>query len=449
MKTFKSIGSRIFLTAIFCLSILSCKNEWLDAKPDKSLVVPSSAADYQTLLDNVSFFNTSACPYAEMASDDYTLAFNNWQSAALIQRNTFMWAKDQLEGNPNGDWNETYKRLLTNNIILEGLQKVSPTDPGYNAVKGTALFNRAYDFYNLAQQYCKVFSAETANDDLGVPLKLTGNVNEKIGRSSVSATYKQIINDFKSASGLLPATPLYKTRPSIPATYAMLARVYLSMEDYANAGLYADSCLQIYSTLIDYNTLSKTAARPVPLFNNEVIMNWDNGIGSIMLSGTVNPDLFNSYNSNDLRKTVFFNPTTKVFRGTYNATAIHHNGPSVDEVFLIRAECLARAGNTADAMRDLNTLLAKRFVAGTFTAVMATDPLDALKKVLSERRKELCFRGLRWTDLRRLNKDSRFAITLTRNLNGQIFTLPPNDPRYVFEIPKDEILISGIPQNIR
>jgi len=68
---------------------------------------------------------------------------------------------------------------------------------------------------------------------------------------------------------------------------------------------------------------------------------------------------------------------------------------------------------------------------------------------LKERRKELLFRGLRWTDLRRLNLDPRFAVTLARNVSGQIYSLPPEDPRYAWPIPDDEIQASGIPQNPR
>ena len=74
---------------------------------------------------------------------------------------------------------------------------------------------------------------------------------------------------------------------------------------------------------------------------------------------------------------------------------------------------------------------------------------DALKKILTERRKELLLRGIRWTDLRRLNYDSQFATTLTRVVNTQIITLMPNDNRYVYPIPNDEILYSGVTQNPR
>ncbi len=57
-------------------------------------------------------------------------------------------------------------------------------------------------------------------------------------------------------------------------------------------------------------------------------------------------------------------------------------------------------------------------------------------------------RGLRWADLKRLNRDGA-NITLTRTVNGQVFTLPPNDLRYAIAIPENVIEIGSIQQNPR
>jgi len=51
--------------------------------------------------------------------------------------------------------------------------------------------------------------------------------------------------------------------------------------------------------------------------------------------------------------------------------------------------------------------------------------------------------------LRRLNLDIQRAITLKRNLNGVLYTLPPNDARYVLPVPDLVIQLSGIQQNPR
>jgi len=79
----------------------------------------------------------------------------------------------------------------------------------------------------------------------------------------------------------------------------------------------------------------------------------------------------------------------------------------------------------------------------------ASSANDALVKVLTERRKELLMRGTRWTDLRRLNKDTQFAKTLSRTVVGATHTLPPNDPRYTLLIPQEVITNSALEQNNR
>jgi len=113
---------------------------------------------------------------------------------------------------------------------------------------------------------------------------------------------------------------------------------------------------------------------------------------------------------------------------------------------LIRAECYARSGNISGAMTDLNTLLRKRW-DNTYVDLSATDADDALNKVIIERRKELLMRGQRWTDLRRLNKESTFATIQIRS--DQNVTLLPNDSRYVLLIPSEVIQNSNIAQNTR
>ncbi|MEI9809089.1 MAG: RagB/SusD family nutrient uptake outer membrane protein [Bacteroidota bacterium] len=168
--------------------------------------------------------------------------------------------------------------------------------------------------------------------------------------------------------------------------------------------------------------------------------------------GAVDSVLYNSYSINDKRKDVFFKSISGriAFTGSYYGSSFF-DGLAIDELYLIRAECNARKNNTALALQDLNALLVKRWKTGQFIPIIANDATDALDKIIAERRKELCFRGIRWTDLRRLNKDSQFAKTITHGLLGTstIYTLLSNDNKYVWPIPSSEVMYSNIPQNPR
>jgi hypothetical protein len=170
-----------------------------------------------------------------------------------------------------------------------------------------------------------------------------------------------------------------------------------------------------------------------------------------MSRAKIDSSLYQSYSTNDLRKQLYFknnNNGSYAFKGSYDGTSLLFSGVAVDEVYLIRAECLARTGNTTAALNDLNTVLEKRWKKGTFIPFTASTPGEALTLILTERRKELLFRGLRWSDIKRLNKEGA-SITLKRILNGQSFTLQPNDPRYALPIPEDIIELTGMPQNAR
>ena len=66
--------------------------------------------------------------------------------------------------------------------------------------------------------------------------------------------------------------------------------------------------------------------------------------------------------------------------------------------------------------------------------------------MLTERRKELLFRGVRWVDVKRLNKEG-YGISLQRTIDGQTYRLGPNSLRFALPIPEDVIAMSGMPQN--
>jgi tetratricopeptide (TPR) repeat protein len=448
----------------------SCKKDWLDAKPDQSLVIPTRISDYQGMLDQASNsdlgFNNNQPSLDEVGANDFYMTDANVNSVSPYEKNTYIWATGYLYAAQVNisDWTSTYKRVLTANIVLEGIEKINAAgvneQMAKNDVKGAALFFRSYEFYSMAQLFCKPFIAASAGTDPGIPLRVASDINAPSVRSSVQQTYDQILSDLKQAKELLPVdlpnTLLYKNRPTKVAVDAMLARVYLSMNKYDSAYKYANSCLQKYNLLMNYNSsppVSPSSLTPFLKFNNEVIFQklllfYAEFTASRII---VDSTLFNSYSSNDLRQTCFFRLRTgvQIFKGTYDPSLIPFSGLATDEIYLIRAECNARSGNKDEALNDLNTLLKNRWKTGTFTNITATDPQDALGKILVERRKELCFRGVRWSDLRRLNQDPRFAVTLTRKANGETYTLPPNDPRYVLSIPDNVVKLSGIAQNPR
>lgn len=450
LRKYNSRSLVIALVVIALLSI-SCK-KYLDQKPRQNLRTPSSLSDLQAILD-LQKANQSSPGYLEFVADNYYFKSSIASGLFITERLSYIWDRDayatlQTIVGP-------YGAIYESNFVLDLLTKVSMNEnekDSYNNIKGTALFYRAFLFYQVAQLFCKPYDPSTADTDMGIMLRLTANVTEVSTRSTVKQTYGQIIADLKTAFDLLPTTTQFSTRPTKAAVYGMLARVYLSMNDYALAGQFAKSCLELNSNLLTYASITSL---PLFVINPEIIF-MSNELSTISELTTsrqsiIDSNLMKLYSVNDLRKTIFFDydPAAKEYhwKGTYfpDYTAYGiFDGIATDEIYLIRAECLARAGNTDSAMLYLNTLLRNRHNA-SFTDL---DNTDALDKILTERRKELVFRGLRWSDIRRLNVAGA-NITLTRVINGNTYTLPPNDLRSVLLIPSDEINRSGIPQNPR
>jgi hypothetical protein len=444
---------------LLCWGIISChKKDFLDEKPSSNVLVPTTLEDFQQLLDNEATLNVTPS-LGELSADNFYISPAYWQVLTKKEKNAYIWANDIYEGEGKvTDWNIPYQQVLYANVVLDGLTKVAQTTSNqqqWNNMKGAALFIRAHAFYNLAQVFALPYKVETSITDLGIPLKLTPNVDEVVKRATLEETYTQILNDLQEAKDLLPtAITFYLNRPNKPAANALLARVYLSMQNYERAGEYANNCLKLFNALIDYNTKDASIIRPFERANAETMyqckFNETNVVKSIPTC-MVDTLLYSQYSVNDLRRSLFFtlNSSGKMyFKSGYNATSFAFTGLATDEMYLIRAECRARAGNVADAMRDLNTLLIQRWKTGTFTPYTATLKEDALNKILDERRKEMPLRGVRWTDIRRLNLEKP-GITPIRILNNQTYTLPANSSRYALPIPPDVILMGHYLQNDR
>ncbi|WP_442587427.1 RagB/SusD family nutrient uptake outer membrane protein [Pedobacter sp. AW31-3R] len=456
-----------FFLLTLCTALVSCQ-KYVDIKKSSSQSFIESAKDGQLLLDNYEMFNMNYPVDGQISSDDYLLTDARYANDALDNddRSLYTWNAAAIRSSAY-QWVTPYNVIYNANLLLESMEEIQGKEDqaALNNIKGSALFFRAYALWNAAQLYCKPYSAAAAQD-AGLPLRLKSDINESAGRGTVKATYDQIVADLKEASTLISTTSTLASRPNKCAVFAMLARVYLSMSSYPEALSSATAALELKNDLIDFNTLNTETLSPFTRFNKEVIFH------SVVFSNNrvlepgygyedqalVNPEIINAFTTNDLRKDILFKENTDVAEphGSYRFTGNYEpavgssrlfNGLAVDELYFIRSECYARAGNVAAAMADLNTLLTTRWLSGTYVSKTAADAASALSLILLERRKGLVMRGLRWSDLRRLNMETGFARTLSRTINGTTYTLPPNDSRYTLKIPQEVINNSGLTQN--
>ena len=454
----------IRVTFLLLLSLLAaaCHKSFLDQKPSTDLLIPNTMPVLQELMDNTQVMNISPA-LGEFSADNFYLTYPTWLSLDTKEANAYIWASNIYEGQGLViDWDIPYQQVFYSNTVLQGLAAIQPDSTNktqWNMLEGTALFSRAFAFFNVAGLFAGPYDSATAASGLGIPLRLDPDINEKTTRASVQATYTQILGDLHTAEGLLPAPIPFSNlnRPSRLAAEALLARVYLSMGDYTEAGLCADSVLQVYGKLLNYNALD--TSKPFQFANNmpEILYQANfpiegNTLEGLLCSGClVDTMLIASYAPDDLRRPLYYYEVPSggyTLNGSYAGLIFPFSGLATDELYLIRAECNARVGQVTLALNDLDTLMSHRVVTGSFTPYPVLTAAAALDTVLAERRKELAFRGIRWSDLRRLNQEG-WNITLARNLNGTPYTLSPNSDLYTLPIPPDVIQESGIAQNPR
>lgn len=447
---------------IVALMFFSCE-KFLDEKSSQSLVIPSTLEDYLAILDNVQQINFGAYPsQLEMVTDDYEVDYSFHSYLSESELDLYKWQKDYQysKSDINTMWKNPYKVIFLANTVLDGLVKFNKNSIDLiNNLKGIALFHRGFSHFMLSQVYCEPYDKINASDKLGLPLRLTSDFNQKSERYNLEETYASIIDDLKNAVTLLPINVEYTTRPSKVAAYAALARVYLYMEDYNKAERYADTVLSFNASLIDFNTLDQSARWSFERFNKETLyFGYSNGSTILSTSiARISQDLMDYYEDDDLRKSIYFfeeNEDSYSFKGSMigNSGSAYFVGLTVSEIILISTESKIRNGKEDQAKELLQRLLRKRFPLGIDLTVTKTGD-DFLKFVLDERRRELPFRGLRWLDLRRLNKDPRFKRELVRIIstpNGEEhYTLQPDDEWYIFDLPQSVIDITGMNQNPR
>lgn len=447
----------VILICALCFSLNAC-NKYLDAKQDSTLVVPSTLWDLQALLDEDALMNGRTPAQMEASSDEYFLSTEEFGYLDQDSQYAYLWL--QYLTASGKDWGDAYVGVYNSNLVLELIQKIKRNKDNkdkWDNIKGSALFYRSYNFLNLLWSFAAAYDSNTAMMDLGIPLRESSNFNVRSVRATNEASYNKVIHDTKEAIQLLPDYPRVSTRPSKEAAYGLLARCYLSMRKYKDALLYSDSSLNLNHQLIDYNGDSDipegiAASKPFNQLNKETIfyslMNGNYYSYITLEIGSIDTSIINLYDPKDLRLTAFYNDNAlgfKSFKGCYG-TNYMFSGITTAEMLLIRAECYIREGDIAKGVADLNTLRAKRFASKDFFEIKLTTKIEALDFVLNERRRELVMRGLRWMDLKRLNKEGR-GIELKRLIDGKTYKLLPNANYYALPLPSDIIKLTGMPQN--
>jgi len=445
----------LYVYILVVLIITQSCSEFLDEKPDKQLAVPSSLDDFQALMNETHVVNISPAE-GEVSADDLYLTDSNFDGLnCQYEWDLYLWKDGPMTDLCYGrdGWRMAYTAIYHYNTIIEGLKNYKGLkDQRYYDLLGQAFFYRGLTYLELAVIFLDAYDAGEAPHKLGLPLRKTTDFNERSVRSSMEETFESIISDLKLASLNLTHSRQDKFKPTKSAAQGALARAYLYMGDFTNARIYADSVAS-GKELINYAFLDANSAAPFDrLSNREMILErYLFGYMSLYpgIFANVSPELYSLYDDNDWRKNIFFTLDKDgmvSFKGSYGGlNMVNYSGIALDEIYLILAESLYRTGNINNAMSVMDVFLSNRYREGTKPLLTAKNLLEV---ILQERRKQLIFRGIRFSDIKRLNKLGD-EISLKRVMKGKEYLLPAHDPRFAILIPLEIIQRSGIEQNPR
>lgn len=439
------------LTGLIFMALISSCEGFLDPKPDQSLVVPSTLEDVRSLLDNTVIFSRQPV-MSILASDDFIASDAGYTSMTEFEQQIYFWSEDAYPSSALDEWGIEYNKVFYANVALEALNSIAPDSEEHGILVAEAKFQRAHAYYHLLQQFAPAFQKAGGNENLpGIVLKNSPDINEPAVRSTLAESYSRMIEDLEEAVTSLPTSQLPKTRPNKAIAYGLLGRIYLTTFDFAKAAQAAEKALELYPSRLDFNELNVNAANPFTRFDEETVFYSE----TITMGFQFNREIFldtlllKTYGEGDLRLPAYFDLVAEnkyFFTGKLTGNLIAFGGISVGELELIAAEANARIGEEEKAKFWLNGLLSRRITPENFLPVENTGE-ELLKRILLERRKELVGRGLRWSDLKRLNQEQNLSATLKKTINGVEKTLEPNSEIYVFLIPESEIQLSGISQN--
>lgn len=474
----------MYLTALLLWGLTSC-SDFLEPDSPSEYVPETADALNEMLLgdayarsDNNYFlfsYHNILDDDVEMTNEPITVTLSMTEFTSL-----YSWSPDMHEeGMAVNVWENYYRFILGCNAALDYLEDVSGNTNEKNYVAAQAYALRAFYYFNLVNLFGEPYGYN--KEALGVPLKLTSDLSDgHDARNTVGEVYEQIVSDLKAAEDCFLSLPEDKWHPesyriNLPAVQLIRARVALHMGNMDEAATYASKVINDWDfELYDLNSYEGTYNNPYPNFttldNPEMIWAMEKAAGITSLlssmygyldnSGStptgqrrvlnVSQSLLNCFSENDLRVGYYFVPDydRTAVEGVYlpwGKMPISYNSSPISssafgyalrlsEAYLILAEAVYDSDETL-ALQLLNDLREKRYRTGTYTEVNYSGE-ELLNFIREERRRELCFEGQRWFDLRRYGMPGfRRQWTEEGRYVGS-YVMEEKDPAYTLPIPK-------------
>jgi hypothetical protein len=437
-------SNRFYITGtLLILTVISCKKLVKVDAPDDSLTsatvfsndsLAQKAVDglYIKIMSSTKFLlNGGMSLFPALSADELVrstlLNFEDQFSInAITPGNTFV--------NVNL-WKAAYTYLYYCNICIEGLQRSTGVAAEVKKrLLGEVQFVRALCYYYLVNLYG------------GVPLILGTNaeVNALLPRASTGQVYLQIIADLEAGREALAGSQ-NNSRPTYYAAKALLARVYLHLQNWSKAEEMASAVINSgqFALHSDLNAVFKVNSKEIIFQWAPVLDKMNSGEGFIFIplgsskpNYTLTTDLLAAFETGDLRKNnwvrlvpisalTYHYPSKYKFSLSSGGVEECNVVLRLAEQYLVRAEALAHQNKIAQAVNDINSIRIRAGLAAKETTISSEQCFQAIEQ---ERRTELFAEwGHRWFDLKRTNRANTVlsAVKGSRwQTNDQLYPIP-------------------------
>jgi tetratricopeptide (TPR) repeat protein len=466
----KNILSSNLLFVFAVILLFAACSDYLDILP-KGKKIPATLADFEAMIrDEYSVHRVDASNAVTLINDRYQTTANlNYYP---LTKANYMWDETAdriyLNNSDEAMYYAGYSSISTCNLLIEHVPAATEgAEQERNEVIAYAKVLRAMDYFNLVNYYAKTCHESDASQNGGVPQILSADINAPHRQLTVQEIYDFILDDLKEAAPYLKKESPTPLHPNSGAVYAFYARVYLQMSNYEKALEYASLALGENSQLYDWteyyaenkdqieNPESWTAT--VTPTGHYFVENYIFRHGSTSYSSTENPisvERMARFEEGDARAAARWKVRT-VGAETYcvSTTSGFFNigGITTPEVYLIKAECLARGGKYDEAMDELNKVRRTRILADKYSPLAASAEEQAIEYIRRTKDNELILTIIPFIDARRYNLETKYARTLTKVVDGTALSLSPTSHLWTMPFPLGAINNPGngtITQNV-
>ncbi len=451
------------------MTLASCGDFLKEVSQDE--FEPKTASSFQELMNGEGYINSSTDPITYMMDDDVQGCKGlKWSETLSARQSIFEWQPDywQVENdcstifdNIKNSYRNLYKTIAACNIIIENLPWSEGTQSQKDITMAEAKTMRAFYYWRLVNTYALPYNDRQTSPEtnLGVPLITESEVMD-VGtpRATVAEVYRQIVQDIEDACRLYgdDTTDRGIYRINYTSAHLLASRIYLFMEQWDKVLEHANKALATAPPLVSLknynldNAMSPTNGVISKRFPETIFICGMKAMsGDFSLTGTpfgVSKELANLYDTMDRRMNIYLVASGYdyyPYRIPKNCADEHEFTWRTAELYLNRAEAYLNLwrngdGNAAQkALDDLNTLRESRY--RTYKNVELTNIDDLQELLRAERRRELCFEGFRFFDLKRYGMPSIEHVLVAESGARTRFVLEERDPMYCVPFPDNAL----------